>query len=88
MTVVSLFSSGENVKRVSVQVSEYSAANGGSDGLTFYKVEVLFPDGKWEPVFGSTSLDAARLYAATEASDRGALLLKESCWPNRKVLKA
>lgn len=75
------------VARVSVQVSEYSAENGGRDAgeATLYAVEVLFPDGTWvvEDYHRDTTL--ARSHQLALAHARGADVLSESIWPNRQV---
>ncbi len=73
------------VTRVSVQVSEYSRANGGCDQGTIYAVEVLFPDGKWDLVSLHDNLADAWLAAEKEASERKALLLPETLWPSRQI---
>ena len=73
------------VTKVSVQVSLYSKQNGGSDDDTVFAVEVLFPDGTWKIVETFEQLDAANAFAKSEAHSRGADLLPESRWPNRKV---
>lgn len=73
------------VAKVSVQVSEYSERNGGSDDGTLYAVEVLFPDGKWTNVGYHRDLANARLAAREEAAARGADILLASRWPTRQV---
>lgn len=71
--------------QVSVQVSEYSEANGGSDKGCYYAVEVLFTDDTWCVVCFESDHHTAIKRAEEEASVRGAVVLSESCWPNRKV---
>lgn len=75
------------VARVSVQISEYSEANGGRDpgDRTLYAVEVLFTDGTWSTVDFYNDYSEARRIALGEAEARGADLLEESLWPTRKV---
>lgn len=86
MTVVEISKSKNAcVSKVSVQVSEYSEANGGADNGTLYVVEVLFPDGTWVMTSHHKSLADAVDDAKSEAEKRDALLLTESMWPNRKV---
>ena len=81
-----LFSSDKNfVTRPTVQVSEYSEENGGSDSGTLYAVEVLFPDGTSVYSGFYRDLPSANTAAKTEAAARGAELLSESVWPNRQV---
>lgn len=70
---------------VSVQVSEYSAANGGADRGTLYVVEVLFLDGKWEMTSHHRDLAEAWCEAGYEAVKRKALLLPQSMWPSRQI---
>lgn len=59
------------VDRVTVMVSEYSEANGGSDCGTLYLVEVMFPDGKWWSVSHHRVLAEARAAARAEARAPG-----------------
>lgn len=75
------------VSQVSVQVSEYSEENGGTDPGTgrLFAVETLFTDGKWNPEGYHRTLPAASEHAAQVAKDRGAVLLEKSLWPNRQV---
>lgn len=76
------------VPQVSVQVSEYSPTNGGADPETgtLYAVETVFTDGKWAIEGYFRDLAEAYLKAGEIASDRKAVLLPESIWPNRKVI--
>ncbi|MFC3628205.1 hypothetical protein ACFOM8_01960 [Paracoccus angustae] len=76
-----------SVPRTSVQVSEYSPENGGADAGTgrIYAVETLFADGKWAIEGHFRDLAEAHLKAGEVAIARGAVLLPESVWPNRKV---
>lgn len=86
MTVVEIMPHSRTcVSRVSVQVSEYSVANGGNDSETLYTVEVLFPDGTWKIDSHHRNLGDAWIEAACVANDRGALLLPQSLWPSRQV---
>lgn len=73
------------VKKVSVQVSERNEAQGTSEDGTFYVVEVLFPDGTWQPMGYHRDLKEARLAAQLEACARGADLLPRSLWPNGQI---
>lgn len=75
------------VSQVSVQVSKYSEENGGSDHETgtVYAVETLFPDGTWVNEGYYRLLAGADVKAQGVAIARGAVLLPESIWPNRKV---
>ncbi|OJH45197.1 hypothetical protein [Paracoccus sp. SM22M-07] len=76
------------VSRVSVQVSQYSEANGGSElGTgTLFAVETLFTDGTWLVEHWHRDLQAARDHARAVADDRGAVVLINSMWPNRQVI--
>ena len=71
--------------RAAVQVSEYSEDNRGSDSGTMYMVEALFPDDTWANCGFYRDLGEAKQAAEIEAKARNAVLLAESCWPNRKV---
>ena len=75
------------VSRVSVQVSEYSEENGGSDHTTgkIYAVETLFRDGTWVNEGYYRILAVAKVKQREVASARGAVVLPESIWPNRKI---
>lgn len=75
------------VDRVSVQVSEYSEENGGASigSGTIYAVETLFPDGTWATDCHHRDLIAAKAAAERVAKNRGAVLLINSIWPNRKA---
>lgn len=75
------------VEQVSVHVAEYSSENGGRDAgeQTIYVVEVLFPDGTWTSSDHSTEYGEACSYAVDEAKQRGAVVLDQCAWPNRRV---
>lgn len=87
--IINLFPTDRSiVERVSVQVSEYSERNGGSDNGTWFIVEVLFPDGKHVWSSYHRSVEDARRAAENEAAARSADLLTVSMWPNREVSEA
>lgn len=74
------------VKEVSVQVSEYSARNGGSeDGSTVYFVEILYLDGTWDVSGWYRDLNEAKEAAKLQAVLLDVKLLSQSIWPNRQV---
>lgn len=73
------------VSQVSIQVSEYSEANGGTDAGCIYAVEVLFPDGTWANAGHSRDLKLARAKAASEAVKRNAIVLPQSLWLTRQI---
>lgn len=84
--IVNLFEDAPGiVSKVSVHVSEYSEANGGSDKGTLYAVEVLFPDGKSAYIGFYKDLAEAWRIAGREAVARRADLLPHSLWKDRQV---
>lgn len=75
------------VSRASVQVSKYSEENGGADRATgtVFAVETLFPDGTWVNEGYYRLLAVAKVKARRIADARGAVVLVDSIWPNRKI---
>lgn len=75
------------VSHVSVQISEYSPDNGGSDRRTgkVFAVETLFRDGTWNNEGYFRVLAVAKVKAKEVARARGAILLDQSIWPNRQI---
>ena len=75
------------VSRVSVQVSKYSEENGGSDRSTgtLFAVETVFPDGTWKNEGYFRILAVAKAKARQVSEKRGAVVLVDSMWPNRKI---
>lgn len=74
------------VTEVSVQVSEYSARNGGSDdGSTLYLVEILYLDGTYDVSNWYRDLSEAREAAKLQAVLLDVRLLSQSIWPTRQV---
>ena len=84
--VTPLFRKEKNfVTRPTVAISEYSEKNGGCDDGTLFGVEVLYPDGTYDNMGFFRDLSEAKSIAAIEVKVRGAALMEQSPWPNRKV---
>lgn len=73
--------------RVSVQVSEYRHVKDqhGRDTGSLFAVETLFADGIWVNEGYYRLLAVAKVKAKQVAKSRGAVILRNSIWPNCKI---